>query len=211
MRPQLRTGALAAFTLHLGAFYLGQIHTPLPAALVPEEPPKIVLPLRPFPVDPPEFDVNAIEPPIEEAIPVTPDRPQPIRDDAPVIDLDPTPPFRPTLRNAALVIPPGPVSTGAGSPVFSIPEVDQAPQPIFQAPPAYPSAMRRQGISGEVVLTFVVSANGAVRDVQVRSASRREFEGPALEALQRWKFRPGRRDGQPVSVRMELPLYFRIE
>jgi len=51
--------------------------------------------------------------------------------------------------------------------------VERAPMVRFQAQPQYPFEMRRGGIAGEVLVKFMVDANGAVREARaVRSSQR---------------------------------------
>jgi periplasmic protein TonB len=59
-----------------------------------------------------------------------------------------------------------------------------------------------------VSLIFVIDTNGSVMTPTVERSSHVEFEEPALDAIRRWKFTPGKRGGQPVKVRVRLPLQF---
>jgi periplasmic protein TonB len=65
-------------------------------------------------------------------------------------------------------------------------------------------------LAGEVVVRFVVDAQGAVRRARVVQSSRAEFEGPALRAVERWRFRPGRKAGRAVATWMEVPIAFAL-
>ena len=95
--------------------------------------------------------------------------------------------------------------------IFDLKDLDQHPSPRgIHSPPVYPSEMKRQGITGEVVLLYVVDANGDVRDVTVVSSSHREFETPAIQAVQKWKYRAGRRAGKSVNVRVQIPIKFNM-
>jgi protein TonB len=71
--------------------------------------------------------------------------------------------------------------------------------------------MRRMGLKGEVDIGFIVDANGNVLDPYVINASRSEFEIAALQAISKWKFRPGRRGGRSVSTRMTEDIAFELE
>ena len=63
-------------------------------------------------------------------------------------------------------------------------------------------------INGSVVVEFIISTDGDVIDTRVVKSSHREFEMPALQAVQKWKFKPGRRRGQVVNVRASQLLEF---
>ena len=59
----------------------------------------------------------------------------------------------------------------AGSDVYDISRLDRVPTPKFQARPQYPFELRRAGVEGEVVVDFIVGANGEVRNARaIRSA-----------------------------------------
>lgn len=61
---------------------------------------------------------------------------------------------------------------------------------------SYPEAARSQGIQGEVVVRYDVSAEGRVANAQVVSAEPAGvFEQAALMAVRGWRFRPGRQKG----------------
>jgi protein TonB len=49
-----------------------------------------------------------------------------------------------------------------------------------------------------------------VEDPRVEQSTRQEFEKPALEAVKKWKFKPGMKEGKAVRTFMRLPLQFKI-
>jgi protein TonB len=77
--------------------------------------------------------------------------------------------------------------------------------------PRYPEAARRRGIEGTVLLKVRVTEQGRVEAVQVeRSAGYSELDESATEAVQRWRFEPARRSGEPVAVWVLIPVEFRL-
>jgi TonB family protein len=106
----------------------------------------------------------------------------------------------------------GPDEIGVGmSDLFDMAELDQPPVPTSRASPIYPFAMRRTGITGEVVVGFIVDSSGNVVQARVVRSSRSEFEQPALQAVSRWKFQPGRKDGRAVNTRLQVPISFTLD
>lgn len=93
---------------------------------------------------------------------------------------------------------------------FDLRELDSAPVPTAQRRPVYPRDLRQARISGEAMVEFVVDADGKVRDAKIKSSSHRSLEGPVLEAVGRWQFRPGVKDGKPVQTRMAVPFVFQL-
>jgi TonB family protein len=96
----------------------------------------------------------------------------------------------------------------AGETLFDISKLDQTPVARFQARPQYPLEMRRAGITGEVVVEFVVDVNGDVINATALRSSRTEFEAAAVAAVSKWKFKPGRKGGRDVNTRLQVPIVF---
>ena len=72
--------------------------------------------------------------------------------------------------------------------------------PIVQVAPQYPRRAQQRGLEGWVTLEFVVTRQGTVRDPVVIESSSSIFERAALEAVQRFRYRPRVIDGEPVDV-----------
>jgi protein TonB len=99
---------------------------------------------------------------------------------------------------------------GAGLDTFDVSELEKRPEPIAQVAPVYPSELRKAKIEGTVTLVFLLTEEGRVEDPRVEASSRPEFEKPAVDAVRRWRFKPGIKDGQAVKTHMRLPIRFRF-
>jgi protein TonB len=95
--------------------------------------------------------------------------------------------------------------------LFDINNLDQKPQARVQPGPQYPYEMSRAGITGEVVVEFIINTSGDVIQTQVIRSSHREFELPAVQAVAKWKFKPGRKGGRAVNVRASQLIEFNLE
>lgn len=84
----------------------------------------------------------------------------------------------------------------------------EPPVPVRTVSPRYPEAMRRTGMSGVVQVSCLIDERGQVLDPKIERSSSESFESPALEALKQWKFKPAKHDGEPVSVRVSIPIKF---
>lgn len=89
--------------------------------------------------------------------------------------------------------------------------LDRAPHAKVQLPPEYPHAMKQSGASGSVVVEFDVDTAGRVVRAEAISYTDREFAEPAVRAVRKWRFEPGRRNGKTVPFRMAVPIEFGIE
>ena len=98
-----------------------------------------------------------------------------------------------------------------GSGGFGLNQVDIPPIPIKRVKPEFPGQAKEMGLSGKVVLKFLVEADGRVANASVILARPQGvFDRSALEAIGEWRFRPGRYKGKAVAVWVELPVCFRL-
>ncbi len=127
--------------------------------------------------------------------------------------IQPPPPPGLTPSRGAVVVPvnkPG-ANMGRGmKDLFNIADLDNPPQARFQPGPNYPFEMRRAGISGEVTVAFIVDSVGNVVEAYAVKSTQREFESPAVQAVMKWKFKPGRKGGRAVNTKMQVPIVFNL-
>lgn len=71
---------------------------------------------------------------------------------------------------------------------------------VMRAEPQYPLRMASAGIEGYATVAFDVDGSGAVINARVIDSSHRAFERPALDAVQRFKYRPRIVDGEGVTT-----------
>lgn len=93
---------------------------------------------------------------------------------------------------------------------FSVADLDKAPVLVASVSPEYPRDLRKAKVEGSVVLVFLLDESGRVDDARVETSSRPEFERPAIDAVKKWKFKPGEREGAAVKTHMRLPIKFKI-
>jgi protein TonB len=85
------------------------------------------------------------------------------------------------------------------TPVVIGPQRDSRFAANFQ--PDYPADERRAGRQGRVVVRVLIGVDGRVKQVQrVSAASDSFFEATERRALQKWRFKPGTRDGVPIET-----------
>ncbi len=165
------------------------------------------------PEDPVPSETNDLPQPRPTVMPPkAPDVPQAPIVDAPTQPLQPNVPVNEYPDPGLNMIPnnPGPGITG-GFKVIDNRLLEQKPSPRSQMPPQYPFEMRNAGIEGEVAVEFIVDMNGNVRNPFVVRSTHREFEDAALQAISKWRFRPGRKDGRIVNAgRVQQLFTFRI-
>jgi TonB family protein len=85
------------------------------------------------------------------------------------------------------------------------------PRAISRPPPTYPENLYHAGVEGDADIVFDVDERGSATNVIVRSASRPEFGEAAAEAVLKWQFEPGQREGKPSRFRVTVPFNFRMK
>jgi protein TonB len=84
------------------------------------------------------------------------------------------------------------------------------PIPAQSPPPEYPRRALRRGIEGTVLVRAEVGPDGVPVSVSIVQGSRsRELDRAAVDAVRRWRFRPGQADGRPVAGSVVVPIEFR--
>lgn len=90
--------------------------------------------------------------------------------------------------------------------------VDQPPRPVQQVAPSYPAKARSRNVEGSVTLAVLVREDGAVGDVRVLSSEPQGvFEQSAMAAVRAWRFEPAMYQGEPVALRLQIVMPFRLE
>ena len=93
---------------------------------------------------------------------------------------------------------------------FDVADLEKRPEAVSQVAPTYPAELRKSKVEGVVTLVFVLDEAGRVEDPRVENSSRPEFEKPALDAIRKWRFSPGQKDGQAVRTYIRIPMRFRV-
>lgn len=91
--------------------------------------------------------------------------------------------------------------------LFSMADLDTRPRVVHQPAPVMDAKLRRLA-PGTVYVLFVVDTDGRVEEPRVQSSTDPGFERAALAAVKKWKFEPGRRNGEAVRFRMRVPITF---
>lgn len=214
MSRDLIIGILISVALHVGALFGDKLipdKKPEVKAVVEEA--KIQLMEMPK-LDEPEPEIvetNEEVKPLDLAPPMQQDVPQLATPDSFVQKIQPPPPENVAISASMSIVPEvRDPNMFRGMKVFDISMLDQTPVAKFQARPQYPFEMRRAGIAGEVVVDFIVDTNGDVQNAYAIRSSQREFEAAAVQAVSKWKFKPGRKGGRDVPTHMQVPIVFTL-
>lgn len=77
--------------------------------------------------------------------------------------------------------------------------------------PRYPTQARRSNQEGWVVVSYNIDTDGNVNGVKVLDAQPRHlFDREAVDAVERWKFKPATRGGVPVQASRQQRIVFKL-
>ncbi|MEQ1757463.1 MAG: TonB family protein [Vicinamibacterales bacterium] len=101
---------------------------------------------------------------------------------------------------------------GTGGGVFQVGNGVLPPQAIMLARPNYTSDAMRAKIQGVVALQCVVEPDGTASRCTVQRSLDRAFglDQEAIKAVERSRFRPGTRFGEPVAVQVGIEMSFTL-
>ncbi len=84
------------------------------------------------------------------------------------------------------------------------------PSVILKVEPEYSEEARKAKFQGTVILFVVVDEKGNPRELKVIRPLGLGLDQKAIEAVEKWKFRPGMKDGKPVAVQATIEVNFRL-
>lgn len=84
-----------------------------------------------------------------------------------------------------------------------------APEPLRKVDPAYPAALMRDRVEGIVILYAVIHSDGSVGEVRVLQGVDDTLDENARDAVQKWRWRPGTKNGAPVDLEAVIKIPFR--
>src|SRR3984957_18768842 len=84
------------------------------------------------------------------------------------------------------------------------------PACIYCPPPLYDAAARAAKSQGTIELSVVVTAEGHSDSILVLKGAPFLLNKQAIEAVQKWKFKPAEKDGKPVRVRVPIEITLRV-
>lgn len=90
--------------------------------------------------------------------------------------------------------------------------LDAPPQPTSKIPPTYPSSLLSKGIGGKVLVACTIDATGKVVATSIKESSGHpDLDKAAINAVNRWKFKPGTRGGKKVKSVAIVPFNFEVK
>ncbi len=88
--------------------------------------------------------------------------------------------------------------------------VYRSPAVLHKVEPEYSEEARKAKWQGTVVLQLVVDEKGHPQDLKVMRALGLGLDQKAIEAVEKWTFKPGMKDGKAVPVIATIEVNFRL-
>jgi TonB family protein len=86
-----------------------------------------------------------------------------------------------------------------------------APKQMYSPEPEFSEKARQAKEQGTVMIVLVVAADSLPQNVRVACSSAPDLNENAIEAVKRWKFAPGTKDGKPVPVKLLIEVSFKLD
>ena len=102
-----------------------------------------------------------------------------------------------------------PLQSAAQS-TYRISDGVSSPRVLHRVAPEYSEKARKAKLQGTVLLAVEVWEDGRAHNVQVLRSLGFGLDEKAIEAIQKWKFVPGQKDGKPVRTTAQIQVSFRL-
>jgi periplasmic protein TonB len=99
---------------------------------------------------------------------------------------------------------------GMGGGAYRIGGGVSPPRILSKVEPEYSEEARKAKFQGTVLLYVVVDEKGNPRDIKILRPLGLGLDQKAVEAVEKWKFSPGLKDGKPVPVQAQIEVNFRL-
>jgi TonB family protein len=90
-------------------------------------------------------------------------------------------------------------------------EVDEPVQPLNLPPVPFPDKARELGVEGILEALLVVNESGQVSSIEIVTSPHPSITEQARKVMQRWRFKPARKSGIPVRMRVKQVIEFSLE
>jgi protein TonB len=99
---------------------------------------------------------------------------------------------------------------GFGGGVFKVGGGVTPPELVHKKEPEYSEEARKAKYQGTVLLYIEVGPDGKAHNIKVQRSLGLGLDDKAIEAVRQWVFRPGKKDGKPVTVAATIEVNFRL-
>jgi TonB family protein len=99
---------------------------------------------------------------------------------------------------------------GVGGGVYRVGGGVSAPSVLYKVDPEYSEEARKAKYSGTVLISLIVDPQGHAQNIKVVRSLGLGLDEKAMEAVAKWRFKPGLKDGRAVAVQATIEVNFRL-
>lgn len=99
---------------------------------------------------------------------------------------------------------------GIGGGAYRVGGGVSAPRVIYAPDPEFSEEARKAKYQGTVVLWVVVGPDGRTHDIRIQRSLGMGLDERAIDAIRQWRFEPGRKNGLPVAVMVNVEVNFQL-
>jgi TonB family protein len=99
--------------------------------------------------------------------------------------------------------------TGLQAQTFPSPNTTP-PTVVHKSDPEYTQEASGAQLQGTVVLAAIIRVDGIPSEIKVVKGLGKGLDEKAIECLQKWRFKPGTRGGEPIPVKATVEIDFRL-
>lgn len=100
------------------------------------------------------------------------------------------------------------IGGGIGSKVYLPGGGVTAPTLLYKIDPEYTEKARRAKIQGTVLLYAEINKKGKAQNIEIIRGLGLGLDEKSIEAVKKWRFKPGMKDGKPVIVAVTIEINF---
>ncbi len=87
---------------------------------------------------------------------------------------------------------------------------ETSPNVLYKVDPGYTREALDAKLQGTVILAAMIGSDGTPMDIKVVRGLGLGLDEKAAESLQKWRFKPATRGGQPINVKASIEIRFRL-
>lgn len=118
--------------------------------------------------------------------------------------------FKTIFAAPLLLLMSGYVFGGDPDPVLRVGNGVTPPKVLHKVDPTYSKEAEREMVQGTALYRIVVDKSGRPRDIELLSPIGYGLDERGTEAIRKWVFAPGMKDGMPVSILAQIEVTFRF-
>ena len=99
---------------------------------------------------------------------------------------------------------------GTGGGAYRIGGGVSSPQVLYKVDPEYSEEARKAKYGGTVLIKLIVLPDGKAADIKIVRSLGLGLDEKAIEAVEKWKFKPGMKNGVAVPVMATIEVNFRL-